>query len=52
MSTIYEDLEQLREKLSRLSTGYNEMLKLLKEILDLIDTIDRKFAFKLKDHEP
>ena len=52
MPTLYKDLEQLREKLSRFSTAYKEMLKLLNETLELIDTIDRKFAFKLKDHEP
>ena len=51
MSSGYEDLEELKDKLEQLISDLDEMINSVKEMLNFIDTIEWKLGFKEDESE-
>ena len=50
MSSGYEDLEELKDKLEQLISDHEVMINFVKDMINLIDTIEWKLGFK--EEEP
>ena len=52
MSSAYEDIEELKDRYEQLIRDQTEMINSVKEMLDLIDTIEWKLGMTDDDFEP